>query len=109
MPQSKDFKVSIVSGGMCGLMCAVGLRRAGIAVEIFESTVSISSDCFLRINKRFDTTDQFSGDWSWYWIRLLLYLCAGSIVTNLSLCFRPERVACFEEFRIARLLDCASF
>ncbi|KAE9402941.1 FAD/NAD-P-binding domain-containing protein [Gymnopus androsaceus JB14] len=40
MPQSKDFKVAIVGGGMCGLMCAVGLRRAGIAVEIFESTIS---------------------------------------------------------------------
>ncbi|RDB28546.1 Salicylate hydroxylase [Hypsizygus marmoreus] len=33
----KDFKVAIVGGGMCGLLCAVGLARAGIQVNVFES------------------------------------------------------------------------
>lgn len=47
MLQSKDFKVAIVGGGMCGLACAVGLRRAGIPVDIFESTVGVSSELFV--------------------------------------------------------------
>ncbi|RDB28544.1 Salicylate hydroxylase [Hypsizygus marmoreus] len=33
----KDFKVAIVGGGMCGLLCAVGLARSGIQVDVFES------------------------------------------------------------------------
>lgn len=37
---TKDFKVAIVGGGMCGLACAIGLTRAGVDVEIFEAAVS---------------------------------------------------------------------
>lgn len=36
---TKDFKVAIVGGGVVGLTCAVGLRRAGIKVDVFESAV----------------------------------------------------------------------
>ncbi|KAL0951681.1 hypothetical protein HGRIS_008360 [Hohenbuehelia grisea] len=34
---TKDFKVAIVGGGMCGLLCAYGLGRRGIQVDVFES------------------------------------------------------------------------
>ncbi|KAF8973500.1 salicylate hydroxylase [Flammula alnicola] len=34
---SKDFSVSIVGGGMCGLACAIGLTKAGISVKVFEA------------------------------------------------------------------------
>ncbi|KAF9502277.1 FAD/NAD(P)-binding domain-containing protein [Pleurotus eryngii] len=34
---SKDFTVAIVGGGMCGLVCAYTLKKAGIAVEVFEA------------------------------------------------------------------------
>ncbi|KAH7923897.1 FAD/NAD(P)-binding domain-containing protein [Leucogyrophana mollusca] len=37
MPFSKDFRVAIIGGGMCGLACAVALSRAGIQVDIYES------------------------------------------------------------------------
>jgi salicylate hydroxylase len=36
-PQSKDFNVAIVGGGMCGLVLAIALNRAGIEVDLFES------------------------------------------------------------------------
>ncbi|KAA1468748.1 FAD/NAD-P-binding domain-containing protein [Dentipellis sp. KUC8613] len=34
---TKDFRVAIVGGGICGLVCAIGLVRAGIKVNIFEA------------------------------------------------------------------------
>ncbi|OCH96428.1 FAD/NAD(P)-binding domain-containing protein [Obba rivulosa] len=34
---SKDFKVAIVGGGVCGLTCAVALARSGVSVELFEA------------------------------------------------------------------------
>ncbi|KAF7436423.1 hypothetical protein PC9H_003256 [Pleurotus ostreatus] len=34
---SKDFTVAIVGGGMCGLVCAYALAKAGILVEVFEA------------------------------------------------------------------------
>ncbi|KAG5730933.1 hypothetical protein E4T56_gene7112 [Termitomyces sp. T112] len=37
---NKDFRVAIVGGGMCGVLCAVGLRKAGVHVEIFEQASS---------------------------------------------------------------------
>lgn len=44
---SKDFTVAIVGGGMCGLVCAYALKRAGIAVEVFEAAVRVPlSDLF---------------------------------------------------------------
>lgn len=39
-PATKDFKVAIVGGGLCGLALAVGLLKAGINVEIYEAAVS---------------------------------------------------------------------
>ncbi|THH13371.1 hypothetical protein EW146_g6830 [Bondarzewia mesenterica] len=33
----RDFRVAIVGGGICGLLCAIGLSKAGIRVDIFES------------------------------------------------------------------------
>lgn len=39
MGSTKDFKVAIVGGGVVGLTCAVGLRRVGIKVDVFESAV----------------------------------------------------------------------
>ncbi|KAG5724529.1 hypothetical protein E4T56_gene17434 [Termitomyces sp. T112] len=37
---SKDFRVAIVGGGMCGLVCAIGLAKAGVHVETFEQATS---------------------------------------------------------------------
>jgi NADPH-dependent glutamate synthase beta subunit-like oxidoreductase len=37
---TKEYKVAIVGGGMCGLVCAIGLQKAGIEVEIYEAAVS---------------------------------------------------------------------
>ncbi|OCH96306.1 FAD/NAD(P)-binding domain-containing protein [Obba rivulosa] len=34
---SKDFKVAIVGGGVCGLTCAIALVRSGVPVEVFEA------------------------------------------------------------------------
>ena len=39
-PQSKEFKVAIVGGGICGLAAAVGLMKGGIDVEIYEAAVN---------------------------------------------------------------------
>jgi 2-polyprenyl-6-methoxyphenol hydroxylase-like FAD-dependent oxidoreductase len=36
----KDFDVSIVGGGIGGVVAAVGLLRAGISVNLFEAAVS---------------------------------------------------------------------
>ncbi|KAJ7894048.1 hypothetical protein B0H13DRAFT_2526053 [Mycena leptocephala] len=38
MASTKDFRVAIVGGGMCGLACAVGLARFGIKAQVFEAT-----------------------------------------------------------------------
>lgn len=42
LPQTKNFSVSIVGGGVCGLTCAIGLAKEGVPVDIFESAVSIT-------------------------------------------------------------------
>ncbi|KAF7359260.1 Salicylate hydroxylase [Mycena sanguinolenta] len=34
---SKDFRVAIVGGGLCGLACAVGLAKRGIHSDVFET------------------------------------------------------------------------
>ncbi|KAA1472118.1 FAD/NAD(P)-binding domain-containing protein [Dentipellis sp. KUC8613] len=34
---AKNFRVAIVGGGVCGVVCAIGLQRAGIHVDIFEA------------------------------------------------------------------------
>ena len=39
MSAQKDFTVAIVGGGIAGLVCAVGLARAGIQVDVFEAAV----------------------------------------------------------------------
>lgn len=36
----RDFRVAIVGGGMCGLTLAIVLARAGIDIQLFESSVS---------------------------------------------------------------------
>lgn len=41
-PQTKNFSVSIVGGGVCGLTCAIALTREGVPVDVFESAVSIT-------------------------------------------------------------------
>ncbi|KAJ7440609.1 hypothetical protein FB451DRAFT_1415107 [Mycena latifolia] len=33
----RDFRVAIIGGGMCGLACAVGLRKRGIDAQVFEA------------------------------------------------------------------------
>lgn len=38
---SKEFRVAIVGGGICGLVAAIGLNNSGIRVDIFECAVSI--------------------------------------------------------------------
>lgn len=43
LPTIKDFRVAIVGGGVSGLVCAIALQRAGVPVDIFESTVSLAS------------------------------------------------------------------
>ncbi|KAI0077462.1 FAD/NAD(P)-binding domain-containing protein [Panus rudis PR-1116 ss-1] len=35
--RTKDFRVAVVGGGVCGLACAIALARDGVPVEIFES------------------------------------------------------------------------
>jgi salicylate hydroxylase len=45
MSFTKDFRVAIVGGGLCGLACAAYLLRAGIQVDVFESAVC--SHCFV--------------------------------------------------------------
>ncbi|KAJ6563567.1 FAD/NAD(P)-binding domain-containing protein [Mycena vulgaris] len=39
----KDFRVAIVGGGMCGLACAVVLRRRGIDAQVFEAAAKFDS------------------------------------------------------------------
>ena len=39
MSSQKDFTVAIVGGGMVGLICAIGLARAGVQVDVFEAAV----------------------------------------------------------------------
>ncbi|TFY66084.1 hypothetical protein EVG20_g5005 [Dentipellis fragilis] len=34
---AKDFRVAIVGGGVCGVVCAIALQRAGIQADIFEA------------------------------------------------------------------------
>ena len=36
---TKDFKVAIVGGGMCGLTLAIVLEKAGIRCDLFEAAV----------------------------------------------------------------------
>ena len=35
----KDFKVTVIGGGVCGLACAIALQKAGITVDLFEAAV----------------------------------------------------------------------
>ncbi|EKM83971.1 hypothetical protein AGABI1DRAFT_51593 [Agaricus bisporus var. burnettii JB137-S8] len=37
MESTKDFRVAIVGGGMCGIACAVGLAAKGIRADVFEA------------------------------------------------------------------------
>ena len=39
MSSGKDFTVAIVGGGLVGVLCAIGLGRAGIQTYIFEAAV----------------------------------------------------------------------
>ncbi|KAH0591171.1 hypothetical protein H2248_001267 [Termitomyces sp. 'cryptogamus'] len=61
---SKDFRVAIVGGGMCGLVCAIGLAKAGVHVETFEQAVIevISDKC---VRSLIQVLDKFPGSWSW--------------------------------------------
>ncbi|KAI0673671.1 FAD/NAD-P-binding domain-containing protein [Trametes maxima] len=36
----KDFQVAVVGGGVCGLVCVVALRRAGVPVQLFEAAAA---------------------------------------------------------------------
>ncbi|CAL1694064.1 unnamed protein product [Somion occarium] len=35
--RTKDFRVAIVGGGVCGLTCAIALAKKGVPVDVFES------------------------------------------------------------------------
>ena len=35
----KDFKVTVIGSGVCGLACAIALQKAGITVDLFEAAV----------------------------------------------------------------------
>ena len=48
MSSGKDFTVAIVGGGLVGVLCAIGLGRAGIQTDIFEAAVCTFIH-FLRI------------------------------------------------------------
>ncbi|VDB95787.1 unnamed protein product [Peniophora sp. CBMAI 1063] len=37
MPAQRDFSVAIVGGGIVGLICAIGIARAGVQVDVFET------------------------------------------------------------------------
>ena len=39
----KDLRIAVVGGGLCGLICAVGLTRAGVDVQLYEAAVSLNS------------------------------------------------------------------
>nr|VWO96607.1 Mannitol 1-phosphate dehydrogenase [Ganoderma boninense] len=36
----KDFKVTVIGGGVCGLACAIALQKAGITVDLFEAAAA---------------------------------------------------------------------
>ncbi|KLO12590.1 FAD/NAD-P-binding domain-containing protein [Schizopora paradoxa] len=36
-PTKKDLRVAVVGGGICGLICAVGLTKAGVNVHLYEA------------------------------------------------------------------------
>ena len=38
----RPLKVAVVGGGICGLAAAIGLSRAGVDVDLYESAVSSS-------------------------------------------------------------------
>ena len=52
MSSQKDFTVAIIGGGVVGLVCAIGLAKAGIHVEVFEAAVhnTILLSCFMELN-----------------------------------------------------------
>lgn len=37
---TKNLQVAIVGGGVCGLTCAIALRRRGVPVQVYEAAVS---------------------------------------------------------------------
>ncbi|KAH9913314.1 salicylate hydroxylase [Epithele typhae] len=37
MSTTKDFQVTIIGGGVCGLACAIALQKAGLSVDLFEA------------------------------------------------------------------------
>ena len=39
---NKPLRVAIVVGGVCGLICAVGLLQQGIDVHVYEAAVRIA-------------------------------------------------------------------
>lgn len=55
MKTSKDFKVAIVGGGVCGLTCAVALAREGVPVQLFEAAVCVFSPTLVNIDRCFVT------------------------------------------------------
>lgn len=38
-PQVKNLRVAIIGGGVCGLVCAVSLMKAGVEVQLYEASV----------------------------------------------------------------------
>lgn len=41
MPQdTNSLKVAVVGGGICGLVAAIGLQRAGLDINLYEAAVS---------------------------------------------------------------------
>jgi salicylate hydroxylase len=39
----KDFQIAIIGGGIVGLVCAIGLAKAGLEVDVFEAAVRDST------------------------------------------------------------------
>ena len=48
MDSKKDFSVTIVGGGLVGLLCAISLARAGVEVDVFEAAVREHTHTLLR-------------------------------------------------------------
>lgn len=53
---TKNLRVAVVGGGVCGLTCAITLQREGVDVDVYEAAVEWAS-CI----RDWCTTDLSSG------------------------------------------------
>ena len=54
-PQQKGLRVAIIGGGVCGLVCAVSLMKAGVDVHLYEASVRAA----LRMSRMYAHPEHF--------------------------------------------------